>query len=331
MNEVVRLEANEEERLAALRRYKILDAEPEKEFDEIVTLVRSIFNISHAAINLIGSDRQWSMATASERIVPRRSCARSEAFCDYTIRGEDAMMVDDATQDPRFAQNRFVTGPVGIRSYLGVPLSTPDGYKIGALCVFGTEPRRFTEADKEVLSNLAKVVMSQFELRLTVRTDGLTGVLTRRAFLARLDLVVAENSNAPNTLVLVDLDHFKSINDQFGHPAGDIVLTRVASVMWDQARKSDSVGRLGGEEFGILLQGASLSQGQEMMSRLQAQISELSISEINGGTVTISAGVAERYQGEMCRSWIERADSALYAAKRGGRNRIVAATTVESS
>lgn len=332
MNEALRPKADDEERrLAALHRYRILDTEPEKEFDEIVTLVRSIFNISYAAINLIDFDRQWTKATASEQGEVRKSCARSEAFCNYTIRGDDAMVVDDATLDPRFAANHFVTGPLGIRSYLGVPLTTLDGYSIGALCVYGTEPRSFTDADKEILGNFAKVVMSQFELRLTARTDGLTGVLTQRAFLTRLDRVVAENAIQLNSLVLLDLDHFKSINDQFGHSAGDAVLARVAALMSDLARKSDSVGRLGGEEFGILLHGAVLSESQAFIERLQAQLSALCIPEINNGTVTVSAGIAERCRGETRKCWFERADRALYAAKRSGRNRVVASALAENS
>lgn len=329
MNQSVRHVADDEAgRLAALRRYSILDTEPEEEFDEIVSLIRSIFNISSAAINLIDFERQWSKAAAtssSERCASQYNCARSEAFCDHTIRAQEATMIEDATMDPRFAKNPFVTGAQGIRSYLGVPLTTPDGYNIGALCVFGTEPRIFTPADKEVLSNFAKVVMSQFELRLTARIDGLTGVLIRKAFVTRLDRVVAENSKVPASLVLLDLDHFKSINDNFGHPAGDAVLTHVAATMSGLVRRSDSIGRVGGEEFGVLLHGASLAEAQEFAERLRGHFSNLSIPDIGGRTVTVSVGVAERGKGETRQSWFERADRALYAAKRNGRDQVVGA------
>lgn len=335
MNEAVRLDAPDEAgRLAALRRYKILDTDPEQEFDEIVALVRSIFNISYAAINLIDFDRQWSKAAAGsvpDGCTSETNCSRGEAFCNYTIQADEAMIVEDATQDPRFANNPFVTGPLHIRSYLGVPLTTPDGYNIGALCVFGSEPRSFTAADKEVLSNFAKVVMSQFELRLTARIDGLTGVLTRRAFMTRLDRVVAENLDQPTSLVLLDLDHFKSINDHFGHPAGDSVLAQVAATMTGLARKTDSIGRLGGEEFGILLPGASLSDAHGIIERLRNQFAQVSIQEIDGGTVTVSAGIAERGADETRQSWFERADRAQYVAKRSGRDRIVAAEPAERS
>lgn len=334
MNEVVRGQIDDEaERLAALRRYRILDTEPEEEFDEIVTLIRTIFDIPYAAINLIDFDRQWAKATAgmSAETCAQSNCARSEAFCNYTIQSDDSLIIEDATQDPRFAKNQLVTGPLRIRSYLGVPLTTPDGYNIGAICVFGTEPRTFTSEDKEVLCNFAKVVMSQFELRLTARLDGLTGVLTRRAFMTRLDRVVAENVDRPTSLVLLDLDHFKSVNDRFGHPAGDAVLAHVAATMNGVARKSDSIGRLGGEEFGILLPDANLTEAEGFMQQLQIRLAQTSIPEIDGGSVTASAGIAKRNLGEPRQSWFERADRALYAAKREGRDRIIAAEPAEST
>lgn len=329
MNEAARLVGNDEAgRLAALRRYNILDTDPEEEFDEIVALIRSIFNISSAAINLIDFDRQWSKAAAGispDHCASQNNCPRSEAFCDHTIRSQEAMMIEDATMDPRFYNNHFVTGPQGVRSYLGVPLTTPDGYNIGALCVFGTEPRSFTSADKEVLNNFAKVVMSQMELRLTARIDGLTGVLNRKAFVTRLDRVVAEDSAQPASLVLLDLDHFKSINDRFGHPAGDAVLTHVANAMSTLVRRSDNLGRVGGEEFGILLHGANVREAQEFAERLRGSLAHLSIPDIGKETITVSAGVAERHKGEARQSWFERADRALYAAKRNGRDQVVAA------
>ncbi|WP_283176489.1 GAF domain-containing protein [Gemmobacter sp. 24YEA27] len=168
-------------RLAALRRYEILDSAPETEFSDIVALVKSIFNTKYAAINLIDSERQWMKAAAG---LEPLECGRGDAFCDHTIRGTSALAVEDATADSRFSDNPFVTGEASIRSYLGVPLTSPDGYNIGAICVFDTGLRKFSDADKTVLENFAKVVMSQFELRLIARQDSLTGSLTRRAFMS---------------------------------------------------------------------------------------------------------------------------------------------------
>ncbi len=101
--------------------------------------------------------------------------------------------------------------------------------------------------------------------------------------------------------------------------------------MSNLARNSVSIDRGGEEEFGITLHGASLSKGQAFIDRLQAQLSALSISGISNGTITVSAGVAEGYSGEMRECCFERANCALYAAKRSGRNRIVASAFAEKS
>ena len=122
MNEVVRGRVDDEAgRLAALRRYRILDTEPEEEFDEIVTLIRTIFDIPYAAINLIDFDRQWTKAAAGMSVdaCAQSNCARSEAFCNYTIQSDDSLIVEDAAQDPRFADNHFSNCDIGIHFTAG--------------------------------------------------------------------------------------------------------------------------------------------------------------------------------------------------------------------
>ncbi len=302
-------------RLAALRRYEILDTEPEKEFAEIVNLVKSIFNTRYAAINLIDSERQWMKASAGMEPI---ECDRNDAFCDHTIRGEGALAVEDATADSRFVNNPFVTGEAHIRSYLGVPLTTPDGYNIGAICVFDTEPHKYRPADENVLVNFAKVVMSQFELRLIARQDSLTGSLTRRAFLERLERLLS--GKTPVSLLLIDLDHFKSVNDTFGHPIGDIVLKSVASTVQGNLRRTDIFGRIGGEEFAVLLPGSDAQGALAFAERLRREVASRELPEIAGATVTLSMGIAEHIEGESRDDWMARADHALYAAKTNGRN-----------
>ncbi|SEC61773.1 sensor domain-containing diguanylate cyclase [Rhodobacter sp. 24-YEA-8] len=307
-------------RLAALRRYEILDSAPETEFSDIVALVKSIFNTKYAAINLIDSERQWMKAAAG---LEPLECGRGDAFCDHTIRGTSALAVEDATADSRFSDNPFVTGEASIRSYLGVPLTSPDGYNIGAICVFDTGLRKFSDADKTVLENFAKVVMSQFELRLIARQDSLTGSLTRRAFVERMDRLSGRED--PVSLLMIDLDRFKLVNDTFGHPVGDIVLKSVATTIQSSLRKSDALGRLGGEEFAVLLPGADATGALAFADRLRNEIATRKLDEIAGANVTLSIGIADHRAGESRDLWLARADHALYAAKTTGRNRCVVA------
>ncbi|QDA36189.1 sensor domain-containing diguanylate cyclase (plasmid) [Paracoccus liaowanqingii] len=319
MTDTFRFKADDEPgRLAALHRYGILDSAPEKEFNDIVALVKSIFSIQYAAVSLIDVDRQWIKAAAG---IEPQQCAREDSFCTYTIRSSRPLSVESTSTDPRFMHNPFVTGEAHIRSYLGAPLMTPDGYNIGALCVFGTEPRLFTDGDKEILMNFAKVVVSQIELRLAANRDSLTGAMTRRNFENQMDDIFS--ANLPASLILLDIDHFKSINDTFGHPAGDLALKEVVACLTKCIRRGDCIGRLGGEEFGILLPQATGDTAMIMADRLRTTVMEEPLAALDHRPITISLGVAERESGEVAEDWIKRADLALYQAKQTGRNKAV--------
>lgn len=310
---------DEQARLSALDRYQILDTDYEHEFSNICGLIKSIFRVRYVAINLIDSHRQWSKAFIGGEEV---TCRREEAFCDYTIRSHEPLVVEDASIDPRFATLGFVTGEAHIRAYLGVPLTSPDGYNIGALCVFDSEPRAFTEADSEILRNFAKVVMTQMEMRLIGKNDALTGAHSYRKFLDEVDRIVAASPPAPaTTLLALDLDHFSAINAQWGHRVGNIVLRRVAEVIRQTMRRSDSLGRMGGEEFALLLHHCDASGAVSFAERLCGEIASTPIPEIGGKPVTLSIGIAERRAGEGRNEWLARANGALYSAKRDGRNR----------
>lgn len=321
MNVFAAFKANDEAgRLAALQRYEALDSTSEKEFDQIVTLVQTLFKVPFVAINLIDNGRQFMQTAAG---MSPMNCRREDTFCDQTIRGNSALAIENAALDPRFAANLHVCGASHIRSYLGVPLTSPDGYNIGALCVFDTKPRKFLPDDIEVLGNFAKIVMSQFELRLIARQDSLTGALTRRAFFARLDRAVVEEEQS--SLLMLDLDHFKQVNDTHGHAAGDLVLRRVSECLMANLRNLDSIGRLGGEEFGVLLAAVPEAEAMEIAERLRLSISSLKFNGMDGFQQTVSIGVAGR-RGETSQcKWLARADEALYAAKHSGRNTLVLA------
>ncbi|WP_128255811.1 sensor domain-containing diguanylate cyclase [Falsirhodobacter deserti] len=321
MSDTFRFKLDDEPgRLAALRRYGILDTDPEKDFDDIVALVKSIFSVPYAAVTLIDADRQWMKAAVG---MAPMECARDDSFCMHTIRGLEPLSVESALDDPRFIDNPFVTSATHIRSYLGAPLTTPDGYNIGALCILGTEPRVFTEADKAVLVNFSKVVVSQMELRQAATRDALTGAMTRRNFEDQMaDMVSGDRSGS---LILLDVDHFKSINDTFGHPAGDEVLREVVGRLMACIRSGDCVGRVGGEEFALLLPEASANKATVMAERLRRAVMQDPLAALENQRITISLGVAERRDGETAEAWLKRADEALYEAKRTGRNQVVQA------
>jgi len=156
------------------------------------------------------------------------------------------------------------------------------------------------------------------------RTDGLTGLSNRKSFDQKLDECNSKwlATKKPFTLALVDIDHFKKINDTYGHPAGDSVLREISSRLRELSGESILVARYGGEEFAILFDRESQSAAS-VMERLRLEIASKTIAaEGHTISVTISTGVAQVINEERIGKLVRRSDEALYAAKMGGRNRV---------
>ena len=157
------------------------------------------------------------------------------------------------------------------------------------------------------------------------RTDGLTGLLNRRGFeeYARLELAHARRERTSVALVVIDIDYFKRVNDEWGHDIGDLVLARVGRLLQAHSRDVDLVARAGGEEFVLLLPGCDAADADAALRRLREALLAPDPSGLPG--VRVSAGIAAAVAPEGIGPLLERADSALYAAKQGGRDRTVIA------
>lgn len=153
---------DEQARLAALRRYRILDTEPEQAFDDVALLASQICGTPMATLTLVDENRQWFK---SELGIGVRETARSIAFCAHAIKQPDIMEVPDARDDERFKDNPMVVGAPHIRFYAGAPLITPDGHALGTLCVADTVPRRLTADQRRALDALRRQAQAQLELR----------------------------------------------------------------------------------------------------------------------------------------------------------------------
>lgn len=155
-------------------------------------------------------------------------------------------------------------------------------------------------------------------------TDSLTGLPNRRAFDAELAKRLSERiqNSAPLSLMLLDIDHFKKLNDTFGHRAGDYVLCQLGTILSESLRETDFPARYGGEEFGIVLPRAELAKARPAAKRLVSTIAQTAFHfEGNAISVTASVGLAEATERDVPGTFLERADAALYAAKDSGRNR----------
>jgi diguanylate cyclase (GGDEF)-like protein len=307
-------------RLAALDRYEVMDTPREEAFDRITGLVKAVLGVQICTVTLIDKDRQWFKSSVGVTV---RETPRNISFCTHTIQEREPMYVPDAKLDPRFAENPLVTGSPYIRSYLGIPLATPDGYNVGSLCAIDDAPKNYTPEQIDILKSFAALVVDELEMRRIAQTDHLTGVATRRSFTLELEKSLAQYKRMGHitALVLLDIDHFKKVNDTYGHPAGDVVLSTVAKELEGMLRHGDSVGRLGGEEFGILLRDTKLP-AFETADRLRQQLESLVINHDQPLRVTASFGVANLNAGILSvKEWMSAADEALYEAKRSGRNR----------
>ena len=174
-----------------------------------------------------------------------------------------------------------------------------------------------------VTRDISERKVFEAELRNLAVTDTLTGVWNRRhgTELLTADLSARRPGQALSLLML-DIDHFKTINDTFGHQAGDHVLIEIASRLRTSLRGSDMVARWGGEEFVVLLRDCALPDALRLAEDIRAAIAELPFGAM--GSLTVSVGVAEARAGEDLTTWLERADQALYRAKRSGRNEVAA-------
>lgn len=312
----------EGERLAALDRYDILDTSREEAFDRIARLIRLSLGVETGIVSLMDGHRQWYKAVEGS---PNKEVPLQETFCKELLAGGDALTVHDASADARFSDNPHVTADGGVRFYCGVPLRTKDGHIIGSLCAIDPNVRSKGGSEVAILAELAQIAMNELELRQLATVDSLTGAASRRSFKddARKYVALARRHRSALSVVSFDLDHFKVINDTYGHAAGDQVLSSVARSAAGLLRQSDILGRLGGEEFAVLLPQTDGAHAFDVAEKLRAAFRALKFPGSHPPiSVSASFGVATLDPGsDDIDSLLQKADEALYDAKRSGRNR----------
>ncbi|MGD8910853.1 MAG: diguanylate cyclase [Chromatiales bacterium] len=244
------------------------------------------------------------------------------------------VVIADIQSHPYWEHFRGLAARAGLAACCSEPMFSSKGRLLGTFTLYSRQPGEPSEQEFyliEQAANLASIAIEQSqaleELELRAHTDSLTGLANRGHFmeLAEVEMARAKRYETNYAVLLLDIDHFKAINDKYGHKAGDVVLQELASIMQRTLREVDIIGRIGGEEFAILLPHTDMAMAPEVAERLRQAVAE---AEIPTGFhislhITVSIGIAapvDRY----CQidDILREADAALYAAKHNGRNRI---------
>ncbi len=331
------LPLDELRRRRRLQQLQVLDTRAEPALDAIARLAARIAEAPVGVISLVDTHRQWFKARVGVEV---QTTSRSVSFCAHALLGDGLFEVEDATLDPRFADNPLVRGDPGIRFYAGMPLVMPGGEVVGTLCVIDSRPRRLGATAREALAVLARSVTDELELRQRVgeleeevarrheaearimqlaTRDALTGLPNRAALMDRLHQGVRAAQRSGNLLAVLflDLDRFKWINDTLGHDLGDALLQEMALRLSRAVRECDTVARLGGDEFAIVLGDLwQVADAEAVAAKIVDVITRP--LEVRGHALRVggSVGVAVYpFQAHDEESLLRHADLAMYHAK----------------
>jgi diguanylate cyclase (GGDEF)-like protein len=328
-------------KLANIRSLDLFYTPLEERFERITRIARRALHAPVAAISLLNEDKQWFKSAAGWGI---SELPRAQAICRLTVESNQIVMINDTIADPRVASLPIVAAAPRFRAYAGHPLVDEHGACVGTFCVLDLKPREFTAIDRQTLIDIA--ALAQRELlsdRLTNANAALTsklGVARREALMDPLTHLwnrrgasvllkgafeAADQRGTPLALALLDLDNFKRINDTRGHQAGDETLRRVASRLLSTVRSEDSICRLGGDEFLVLMNDTDAATASHVAERIRRAITDAPVPTRDGPlTVSVSVGCTVRLPRDTTpvEALLERADKALMASKAGGRNRV---------
>lgn len=332
---------DEDARLASLQRMQILATPAEESFNRITRIAAQTFNVPFTLISIIDKDRQWFKSSVG---VAEQQTSRDISFCGHVVHSGQMMIIEDASRDARFSDNPLVCSGMNIRFYAGRPLRNAEGYVIGTLCLIDRKPRQMTHKEIQTLNDLGALTETLFSVRgLSEAMEGLLielDTVKRESMIdpllrtwnrsAIMDILSRENDQANRegselSILMLDVDRFKSINDIYGHPVGDTVLIEVVQAIRNQLRSYDSIGRYGGEEFMVVLPDAGENEAIKLAERLRKSVEGLTI-EVDQHRIrcTISIGIKSVDTGvrQHIDELVMSADQALLTAKKNGRNRI---------
>ncbi len=322
------------------RAMPLLDGIAKGILDRLTRLGASVLDVPTALVSVTDDDRHFVASSngLAEPWASRREIPFTHSICRQVIAHGAAICVTDGRTDQRFSAHPAVVEEFVV-AYLGVPLVGAENEVVGSVCVIDVRPRIWTADQIALLEDLAAAAMTELLLRQALReeerrsrTDTLTGLANRRAMDEAIELEIARSrrENRPLGFLLVDIDRFKTVNDTFGHTAGDLALIEVARRLRSGVRGYDLVARWGGEEFAVLMPGipdeSSLGRAGDALRRAVSLGDPIDLGPDGSTKLRVSVGGAHaRPGGATTQQLADEADTALYAAKRRGRDQCVIA------
>lgn len=327
-------------RLEAIADLGLTDDAFERSYDEIVTLTRLATGMPICLFSVVDEYRQFFKAGIGLDV---RETPREMAFCAWAINQENldqAYVVEDAERNELFADNALVTGEPNIRFYAGIPIRAPNRLPVGTVCVIDRQARECTDDMQKALKSAQILLEDALLLHAQSVRDHLTQLYNRRYFDLALEREWRRSYRRllPMSVLFVDVDHFKTYNDTYGHKAGDAALKRIAEALNGSThRAGDILARYGGEEFVMVLPETDPEGAARFAEIARAAVEELKIphsgSPFRHVTASVGAATAlnQRQLGMEPEQIMIDADEALYEAKHQGRNRVVAVEMADAS
>ena len=297
---------DEAARIRDLYSIPLLDQGADEQFDRLTERVAEELGTPIALVSLVDVHRQWFRSRVG---LEAEETERCHAFCSHTIQGDGPMVVEDATEDPRFKENPLVTGAPNIRFYAGVPVAAPSGRNLGTLCVIDDKPRTLDERAEGALSALGSVVEREIARVQALASDALTGLPNRSILFDAGERFVRHNEVC--SVLTVRLLHLREINREHGHLSGDRVLIQTAVAIESAVRSSDIVTRHAGSTFAVVLPGADYESAMCIVAAIKSAVGAVRVGDLRP---EIAIGAVTSEPGEPFPGLLKRAESELVLA-----------------
>jgi diguanylate cyclase (GGDEF)-like protein len=306
------------------------DLDPGVLLSRIAELICQLIGAKACSVMLLDAERKRLLAKAAYGLRTERMSTLAfrvgEGVAGWVIEHGEPALIADVADDPRYL--KLPDNQTPIAALLCVPLLAR-GERVGVVTATSDRPGAFDAHHLELARFIATTIALDIEnvrLHRVAVTDPLTGAYNREFLLARLpqELEGAVDRDRPLSIAMVDVDHFKAVNDQYGHGTGDLVLAEIARRLRAAIRAGDLLVRYGGEEFLVVLPRADAGRAWEIGERMRQRVGERAFEVTEGVALIlrVSVGVAQWRLRETIAELIARADAALYGAKARGRNRV---------